>query len=443
MANPACQSPMPFGTYQGYHSPPSSVASSPLPYGAQYDEPQPVHLPAPEPQRKRSSPRSLKADETNRSGSVDSQGLPSSKSVVPRTITSNEPDDPKNKIAFDTPIDRMMAAIQAREATARIIQTQEAKMMAETPDGQSLPTAMESLDISQSGRDHSSADVSPRTLKRKGLKYQCSHRNCRKMFGQKQHLATHERAHNGDRPFICKVCNTTFSQKGNLTTHLRNHEGLRPFACSWPGCEKTFAQKGNLNSHYDSIHLHKNKHPCYLGDCERVGKTFSARGNLKSHMNKAHVDEVASLTEKFSRVLDINTLSSREQKLFEVFAVTFKNSNKGIRGRGLGRRVQPPKEKSQPSPPTPPPSPPAEYNGMRTTSSSSLGQPMPLPSQNPYQHHMHVHALPQPMPMHPHGAVFQQQQLRHQHQHQQQQYYAQGPSQQAPFGGISFPGMQM
>jgi hypothetical protein len=70
--------------------------------------------------------------------------------------------------------------------------------------------------------------------------------------------------------------------------------------------------------------------------------TFLERGadNVsQSHQNKFHIATIRALTSKFASVKDGDTFRASEKELWEYFAILYKNSNKGIKGRGKDRKV--------------------------------------------------------------------------------------------------------
>ncbi|KAH8633234.1 zinc finger protein OZF [Alternaria alternata] len=166
-------------------------------------------------------------------------------------------------------------------------------------------------------------------------RYQCTVPNCNKSFYQKTHLEIHIRAHTGDKPFPCKApgCGQSFSQLGNLKTHERRHTGERPYSCDI--CGKTFAQRGNVRAH-KIVHQQIKPFSCKLDDC---GKQFTQLGNLKSHQNKFHAATLRYLTTKFATINPGDYVSQEDKELWEYFASLYKNSNKGIKGRGKDRRI--------------------------------------------------------------------------------------------------------
>ncbi|KAL3469399.1 hypothetical protein BJX99DRAFT_265243 [Aspergillus californicus] len=266
----------------------------------------------------------------------DSGIQPSSTTAVPiHGMTAQGKNPSASDIDFSTEVDVLMKAIQA-------------KGTAQSPTMQSLPPLQQLTHGGNNGfsQPYMAPAVNPRppvlveeppSRSGKKRKYACTLPHCGKSFAQKTHLDIHMRAHTGDKPFICKEpsCGQRFSQLGNLKTHQRRHTGEKPFKCDI--CQKSFAQRGNVRAH-KITHLQAKPFTCLLDDC---GKQFTQLGNLKSHQNKFHAATLRNLTLRFSTVTDGDHINPQDRKLWEYFATLYKNSNKGIKGRGKDRRISP------------------------------------------------------------------------------------------------------
>jgi hypothetical protein len=60
---------------------------------------------------------------------------------------------------------------------------------------------------------------------------------------------------------------------------------------------------------------------------------------LQSHQNKFHASTLKHLTQKFGTISAGGYVSKADKELWEYFASLYKNSNKGIKGRGKDRRT--------------------------------------------------------------------------------------------------------
>jgi uncharacterized Zn-finger protein len=126
---------------------------------------------------------------------VHAQVFPIASEEALPTATTESTEAPGG-VAFNTDIDCLMRAIQAKSSTSEppAQKEQVAPVLPEVP---------------------APAEVK-HTKARK--RYQCSMPNCNKSFYQKTHLEIHTRAHTGVKPFVCKepACGQRFSQLGNL-----------------------------------------------------------------------------------------------------------------------------------------------------------------------------------------------------------------------------------
>ncbi|KAL7948982.1 hypothetical protein V8C42DRAFT_233923 [Trichoderma barbatum] len=235
--------------------------------------------------------------------------------VNSKTLIYNETIHPADRINFKTDVDELMKAIQKTNTTEEYQQTPTPAQTPKnyTPEAPVLRT--------QSGK--------PRK------QWVCDGPNCGKAFVQKTHRDIHRRTHTGQRPYVCdkENCGLTFSQRGNLKTHIRRHTGEKPFSCT--ACGKSFAQRGNLRSHEET---HKGLKPfiCRLDDCN---KSFSQLGNMKTHQNNFHKPTLQKLTHMFVQFCEHGEVPDHYHDLFEYFQKHYKNSNKGIKGRGKTRAV--------------------------------------------------------------------------------------------------------
>jgi hypothetical protein len=105
---------------------------------------------------------------------------------------------------------------------------------------------------------------------------------------------------------------------------------------------------------------------------------------LQSHQNKFHIETLKNLTAKFATLKDYDNVPKADRELWEYFAILYKNSNKGIKGRGKDRKVG---AIMQTSPTTPNPTIPSQFAVPHSHGSSPI-------------HHHAVHSLPQPLPHH-------------------------------------------
>lgn len=287
--------------------------------------------------------------------SISRSSVSSHPTANAKTITYNETINPDDRVNFETDVDELMKAIQRRKSEAAKGEPSQGPTPAHTP------RADFATEPSTPGSTAAPAENKPKK------KWVCDGPNCNKSFVQKTHLDIHRRTHNGAKPYVCTKdnCGLTFSQRGNLKTHMRRHTGEKPFSCRL--CGKTFAQRGNVRSHEET---HKGMKPfvCKLDDCN---KTFSQLGNMKTHQNNFHKESIQRLTSMFVKFAAEGDIPEEHQELFEYFQEHYKNSNKGVKGRGKARTVAARKPKGQP---------------RSQSLSGPVPQQQPLP-QMPQHHH--------------------------------------------------------
>lgn len=59
----------------------------------------------------------------------------------------------------------------------------------------------------------------------------------------------------------------------------------------------------------------------------------------QSHQNKFHAESLRTLTLRFASMREGDPVTAQDKELWEYFATLYKNSNKGIKGRGKDRRI--------------------------------------------------------------------------------------------------------
>ncbi|OAA40338.1 Zinc finger, C2H2-type/integrase, DNA-binding protein [Metarhizium rileyi] len=327
--------PNAFATYAPYQSPPPTTPAS-SPFKPEFQD-RPHHVPMDaesEAMRLASSRRAsrqmsaarLQSPAMSDSNISVAHSAASNPTANAKTITYNETIDPADRINFETDVDELMKVIQTKNDEG-----------SDAP-GQTLtpahtPKADMIMDVQSPASSCHTSTPAPEVKPKK--KWVCDGPSCNKRFVQKTHLDIHRRTHTGLKPYICtkENCGLTFSQRGNLKTHMRRHTGEKPYSCSI--CGKTFAQRGNVRSHEET---HKGLKPfiCRLDDCN---KSFSQLGNMKTHQNNFHKETLKDLTSMFIKFAQLGEVPEEHQDLFDYFREHYKNSNKGIKGRGKARTV--------------------------------------------------------------------------------------------------------
>ncbi|KAI2623362.1 hypothetical protein GGR54DRAFT_50763 [Hypoxylon sp. NC1633] len=256
-------------------------------------------------------------------------------SAASKTITRNAAENEANEVVFNTDVDSLMKAIQVKgEPVTGVDFGETAYPSPPQVDEEKFDLRRKSCSPEDIGFENG------REKKERQKRYVCDIKGCGKRCSQKTQLETHKRAHTGEKPFVCSVpgCGQGFTQRGNMKTHQRCHTGEKPYRCDI--CGKAFAQLGNVKPH-KLIHSKTKPFRCILDGCQKISKTFGQRGNLKHHHNKYHAETIKELTQRFRSLGPGEELPEQDQKLFLHFAELYKNSNKGIKGRGKNRTVAP------------------------------------------------------------------------------------------------------
>ncbi|ODV79407.1 uncharacterized protein CANTADRAFT_38717, partial [Suhomyces tanzawaensis NRRL Y-17324] len=281
---------------------------------------------------------------------LDPKSIPAKdKNLVPAQLYVKSEDG--RPLLGATKIDQLMLVIQARDKgiTNPIRQAADGSILA-SPDfsisrdkddmnsgvlpapvslvgGVDKPTKVKPQ-LSPGGEDGDDDSEESSSKRKKQKNQQCPY--CFKYFTQSTHLEVHIRSHIGYKPFECNYCHKKFTQGGNLRTHLRLHTGEKPFTCDV--CNRSFSRKGNLAAH-KLTHDNLKPYECRLDGCD---KSFTQLGNLKSHQNRFHLNTLNELTHKLAELSgsSLTALPKEERDLLMYFKDLYKNSNKGIRGRG-------------------------------------------------------------------------------------------------------------
>lgn len=279
------------------------------------------------------------AQPVNRQLGQPFEHVPEEKHLVPAQQYAQSEDG--RPLLGATKVDQLMLVIQAREKgnTGAIKQAADGSILASpnsgTDKGGVLPLAVDLVGGIEkpTKEDEGEEEQGEKKKKRKGKTQQCPY--CFKQFNQSTHLDVHVRSHIGYKPFQCTFCLKRFTQGGNLRTHMRLHTGEKPFTCNV--CSRSFSRKGNLAAHM-LTHNKEKPYECKLDGCD---KSFTQLGNLKSHQNKFHLPTLNRLTQTLAELSgeELANLSDKQKELLDYFRTLYKNSNKGIRGRGKGKRV--------------------------------------------------------------------------------------------------------
>ncbi|PQE05170.1 C2H2 transcription factor protein [Rutstroemia sp. NJR-2017a BVV2] len=263
-----------------------------------------------------------------------------------KTISSNIRIDGTTEAEFGTDVDTLMKMIQSK--------TQVSSAQPDSSfsfEDQNMPLSSIYRSKHEASSQHKlifgklQEEKHTTTIRKK--RFQCTIANCKKRFLQKVHLEIHQRSHNGDKPYVSTIRGALLL--GAISNNLK--------ACNVPDCNRSFSQQGNLT-----------------------------RGNLKSHQNKYHTATLRRLTNRFANISDADKITSADKELWEYFAALYKNSNKGIKGRGKDHRVSLVTQHALPTHPT---SPSYASSSLSSLSSASTPQTKFEPRQTYTMNHTH------------------------------------------------------
>ncbi|KAL2196243.1 C2H2 transcription factor [Corynascus similis CBS 632.67] len=374
-ASPQYHAPVSYAGYNPYSAP--SMLDAPFKLREPLDRMQPRCL-VPEPATyggvpervdglpfvKRSCSPSVKTE-----ANLDRPSSPASEYVAPTT-----PAQATTVHQFNTAIDNVMRVIEAKREILE-------------PTNETEPAQTE--EKKEATRD---AQTQRNRGKPKRKRFCCDIPGCTKMFAQKNNLDTHRRSHTGESPYVCPYCQRRFTQSVNLKTHINRHTGERPYEC--PECDKCFPQLSNVKAHMRT-HIRRELRAVW------------------AHQNTYHVEEIEAFNAKLAAVKDKSMISEEDKEMAKYLVDVHNLANKGIKGRGKGRKVKrvlmlhPPQHQTSPS----------------TSPVSTIGHTAP------YQMNLPTHPFP-------HMHIGQQQQ---QQQHQQQQQQQQPLAHSIPYYGLSNP----
>jgi Zinc finger, C2H2 type len=82
---------------------------------------------------------------------------------------------------------------------------------------------------------------------------------------------------NGERRYVCSVCDRGFGKKYNLREHVKKHDPSRvsQFPCPEPGCGKRLGRRTDVNRHVQSVHEKAKRFVC-----TRCMKRFDRKDTL-------------------------------------------------------------------------------------------------------------------------------------------------------------------
>ena len=112
--------------------------------------------------------------------------------------------------------------------------------------------------------------------------------------------------HEGQKPFICTVCQKGFTTKLSLKVHIETvHEGKKPFEC--PICKKSFTQKNAMTRHINSLHAETDE-KLKPHICDLCNASFARQSHLKGHINSTHDKKTPEISEQNTQIKKIKII---------------------------------------------------------------------------------------------------------------------------------------
>ncbi|TPP66051.1 Zinc finger and SCAN domain-containing protein 2 [Fasciola gigantica] len=164
--------------------------------------------------------------------------------------------------------------------------------------------------------------VDPKKPKRNPANYKFHCDQCNYMTNNGGTMEHHKRAHTGEKPFVCDVCNKRFAQKANMKTHRNRHiHRDKIFRCET--CNKAFSSYDIYLAHLRTREHELREHfammassqvSCFFDyflqlalECLGCAVTFDSIYNLNKHTRSCRI--VRTLQTKF-RCLPCNAYVS-------------------------------------------------------------------------------------------------------------------------------------
>ncbi|KAF7233143.1 hypothetical protein EG68_10063 [Paragonimus skrjabini miyazakii] len=154
--------------------------------------------------------------------------------------------------------------------------------------------------------------VDPKKPKRNpaNFKFHCD--QCNYMTNNGGTMEHHKRAHTGEKPYVCDVCNKRFAQKANMKTHRNRHiHRDKIFRCDT--CNKAFSSYDIYLAHLRTREHELREHFAMMAssqlalECLGCAVTFDSIYNLNKHTRSCRI--VRTLQTKF-RCLPCNAYVS-------------------------------------------------------------------------------------------------------------------------------------